>query len=260
MDEAPSAVRSANDTSHPGSGRPPGPQADNRATKLAKGKTSMILARLFTLSFLVVALSACAGEVKREIVIGSPRNIQVAVPPTASVQLSLPPGDSVIEASEDGDLKADMQIRCGSETDACARHAAEVQWKVASSDTRLELSFTPDSAFQFNNSDTTTHVWVPADRPVTVNMSAGELEIRRVSGCLDVDMSAGDISIEVPAASVRTAHLDANVGDASLATPDNSMEGRRRLLVGAEVNWDKGEGACALSVDLGAGDIEAKLY
>jgi len=220
----------------------------------------MILARLVVLTSLTIALTACAGEVRRDVVVGSPRNVQVAVPAAATLQLTLPPGDSVIEAGDDSELKADMEIRCASATDACAKRAAEVQWIVASSDSKLELSFSPDSMFEFRDSETTTHVWVPADRPVTVSMSAGDLQIRRVSGCLDVDLSAGDVSIEVPAASVHTAHLDANVGDASLATPGNSIEGRRRLLVGAEVNWQEGEGSCALSVDLGAGDIEAKLY
>jgi len=220
----------------------------------------MIVARLVILATMAAALSACAGEVRRDVVIGPPRNLEVAVPASASVQLSLPPGDTIIEGVSEGGLKADMQIRCASATGGCADRAAEVQWKVTSSDTKLELAVSPHSMLAYRDAETTTHVWVPLDHAVSVSMSAGDLEIRNLSGCLDVAMSAGDVSVEVPAASVKTAHLDANFGDASLAMPGNSIEGHRRLLVGAEVNWQDGAGSCALSVDLGAGEIQARLY
>ena len=59
---------------------------------------------------------------------------------------------------------------------------------------------------------------------------------------------------------MRSARLDANFGDASLALRGDTIEGRRPMLVGAEVEWQEGPGACTLSVDLGAGDIQATLY
>jgi hypothetical protein len=114
--------------------------------------------------------------------------------------------------------------------------------------------------FAYRDTDTTTHVRVPDDRVLLVYMSAGDLDIARVSGCLEVHVKAGDVSVEVPSADVRTARLDANFGDAALALPGDTIEGRRPLLVGAEVEWQEGPGACALSVDLGAGDIQATLY
>ena len=56
-----------------------------------------------------------------------------------------------------------------------------------------------------------------------------------------------------------TVWLDANFGDASLRLQDEGIEGRRPLLVGAEVFWDQGKGPCDLAVDLGAGDIMTRL-
>jgi hypothetical protein len=114
--------------------------------------------------------------------------------------------------------------------------------------------------FAYRDTETATHVWVPEDRVLLVDMSAGDLDISRVSGCLTVRIKAGDVSVNVPAASVRTVWLDANFGDASLAFEGDTVEGRRPMLVGAEVDWREGKGACALSVDLGAGDIQATLY
>ena len=53
--------------------------------------------------------------------------------------------------------------------------------------------------------------------------------------------------------------LDAAFGDASLAVRDGYIEGRRSMLVGAEVDWNGGEGPCELFVDLQFGDIDVEL-
>jgi hypothetical protein len=153
-----------------------------------------------------------------------------------------------------------MDVRCAEASGGCADRAAAMQWLVESSDSVVKLTATPESMFAYRDTETTTRVQVPDDRVLLVYMSAGDLDIERVSGCLEVHVKAGDVSVEVPSVNVRTARLDANFGDASLALPGDKVEGRRPLLVGAEVEWQDGPGACALSVDLGAGDIQATLY
>ena len=75
----------------------------------------------------------------------------------------------------------------------------------------------------------------------------------------DIDMMAGDVQVEVAAASVKTAHVDANFGDVSLVTTGDAHEGPRRLLVGAEMDWQEGSGDCALAVDLTFGDVTVTL-
>lgn len=204
--------------------------------------------------------AACAGEAHRDVVVAGPHVVELAVPATASLHFFIPPGEAVIEGTDDDGLKAEMEIRCESATGACAKRAEQVRWQVDASETAVSVSAAPESMFSYRNADITTHVWVPSERNLAVEMSAGDLEIRHVSGCLVVDMTAGDVQVEVPEASVRTAHLDANFGDATLVTSRDSIEGHRRALVGADVNWSGGQGACALSVDLDFGDVEAKLY
>ena len=216
--------------------------------------------RLLMVLPFAVSLVACAGEVRRDAPIGSPRTVEASVPAAARLEISLPPGEAVIEGGSGDALKARMDVRCHDATGSCADRAARMHWVIDSSDSAVKLTATPESMLAYRDTDTTTHVWVPDDRVLLVNMSAGDLEITRVSGCLEVHVEAGDVSIEVPTASVHTAWLDANVGDASLALNGDTIEGHRRLLVGAEVDWQEGSGACALSVDLGAGDIQATLY
>ena len=206
-------------------------------------------------------LAACAGEPsRRDVLVGGPRVVELSVPATAALYVAIPPGEAIIEGTGGDGLKAELEIRCDSATGACARRAEQVRWRVDASDATVTVSAAPESLFSYRNADITTRMWVPNDRTLGVTMSAGALEIRRVSGCLDVDMTAGDIAVEVPEASVRSAHLDANFGDASLITAHDAIEGTRRVLVGADVNWEGGQGTCALSVDLNFGDVEAKLY
>jgi hypothetical protein len=207
-----------------------------------------------------MSLAACAGEVRRDVAVGAPRTVEISVPAAARVELTLPPGEAVIEGGSGTALKAQMDVRCADAAGACADRAADMHWLIDSSDSVVKVTATPESMFAYRDSETTTHVWVPDDRVLLVNMSAGDLNIERVSGCLEVHVKAGDVSVEVPTTSVRTAWLDANFGDASLALHGDSIEGHRRMLVGAEVEWKDGPGACALSVDLGAGDIQATLY
>jgi hypothetical protein len=206
-------------------------------------------------------LVACAGEpTRREVLVGGPRIVELSVPEAAVVHVAIPPGTAIIEGRDGDGLKAELEIRCESATGACARRAEQVRWVVDASDATVNVSAAPESMFTYRNADITTRLSVPNDRALGVRMSAGELQIRRVSGCLDVDMTAGDVNVEVPEASVRSAHLDANFGDASLITAHDAIEGTRRVLVGADVNWAEGQGTCALSVDLNFGDVEAKLY
>ena len=221
----------------------------------------MTAARIVLVWGLTGIMAACAGEPgHRDVVVGGPHTVELTVPPTAAVHVAIPPGDAIVEGTDNDGFKAEMEIRCESETSACAKRAEQVRWVVDQSDTAVSVSAAPEAMFSYRNADITTHVWVPSERSLAVVMSAGDLEIRRVSGCLDVDMTAGDVEVEVPEASVRTAHLDANFGDATLVTSRDSIEGHRRALVGADVNWAGGQGACALSIDLNFGDVQAKLY
>ena len=219
----------------------------------------MTAGRVVLILGLTGTMAACAGEARRDVLVGGP-HVEITVPATASVHFAIPPGEAVIEGTDTDGIKAQMEIRCESATSTCAKRADEVRWLVNASDTAVNVSATPESMFSYRNADVTTHVWVPSARTLAVEMSAGDLEIRHVSGCLDVDMTAGDVEVEVPEASVHTAHLDANFGDATLVTTRVSIEGHRRVLVGADVNWDGGQGPCALSVDLNFGDVQAKLY
>ena len=220
----------------------------------------MVDKRLLMVLLFAVSLAACAGEVRRDVPIGSPRTLEVSVPEAARLEISLPPGEAVIEGGSGSTLKAEMDVRCHEATGSCADRAGKMRWLLDSSDSAVKLTATPESMMAYRDTETTTRVWVPDNRVLLVNMSAGDLSIARVSGCLEVHVKAGDVSVEAPMASVHTAWLDANFGDASLALKDDTLEGHRRLLVGAEVDWKEGSGACALSVDLGAGDIQATLY
>ena len=207
----------------------------------------------------VILIAACAGT-SPEVLVGPERTAELVLGSGASVAIALPPGEAIIEGVPGGNvLRADMEIRCPSATGACARRAADARWVIEPGASQVTLR-PSEGSFAFRDMEATVRVSVPDDRPLRIDMPAGDLTVKRVSGCLVVDMEAGDVEVEVPAASVRSARADANFGDASLDLPGDSIEGRRPMLVGAEVEWQEGSGACDLAIDLSFGDIRVNLY
>jgi hypothetical protein len=214
-----------------------------------------------TIALLAFSLftTACASA-PRDVVVGPPRIVDVVVPPGATISVQLPPGEAVVEGVAGGNLHAELELRCADAAGACAKRAADLTWEVEQGADAISLRPSSVSMFGYRDTEASVRVLVPADRALHVRMNAGDLDIRRVSGCLTVKMGAGDVSVEAPLADVRTAHVDANFGDARLVIGGAGEEGRRPLLVGADANWDEGTGPCALAVDLNFGDASVTLY
>ena len=112
---------------------------------------------------------------------------------------------------------------------------------------------------KYRSGQVTTTIRIPEVSELNVNMTAGELNIHGVQACLTVDMSAGDIDVEIPEELVASVMLDAGVGDASLRVDDRYRSAPRSWLIGAELFWDQGGGLCHVDVDLQAGDISVEL-
>ena len=207
----------------------------------------------------VLALTGCASVGERDTLVGQP-GLELAAPAGVSVKVIVPPGEAVIEGVSGNQVKAEMEIHCAADDDGCANRFSDTEWSAQITNDHLVLKPSRDSLYSYRDADVTTRIWIPADRPLEVDMDAGNLKLLRVSGCLTVNMDAGDITVETAASGVGSAHLDANFGDVSLDAGSGWIDGNRKLLVGAEVEWDSGAGECHLSVDLQFGDVEVTLY
>lgn len=212
------------------------------------------------IAILALLFAAACSSPPRNVVVGTARLVDVAVPPGATISVRLPPGDAIVEGVAGGNLSAELELRCAEATGACAKRAEDIRWIVEHGEGSISLRPSSVSMFGYRDTEATARVQVPEDRALRVEMSAGDLEIKRVSGCLTVEMGAGDVDVEAPREDVRTAHVDANFGDAALYVDGEGGKGRRRLLVGADAEWDEGTGPCALAVDLNFGDATVTLY
>lgn len=213
--------------------------------------------RLF-LPVCLLALTGCVTYV-------APRDMEVASSAALSVgigrhlELHIPAGEITVRPSADDQLHASARFFCATNDDRCRENASRATITHSESDGRSVLNFTPGSAYSQRRANIVYDVQVPQVDRLAVRVPAGDVHIDSPTGCLDAALKAGDLSLRAPLADVRTVILRARVGDASLTLPERGEEGRRPLLVGASVDWERGEGECALRATLLAGDIKARL-
>ena len=100
-------------------------------------------------------------------------------------------------------------------------------------------------------------ILVPQGRSLEVDFPAGELSIRGVRGDLNVDAGAGEISIVIREADVRSVRLGVGIGEASLSVAGRNIEGSGWL--GQKVRWGEGAGASRVAVNLGVGELGVTL-
>lgn len=205
-------------------------------------------------------LSACASySGPKEIVVGQEKTIDIPIAGDSRVDLRIPVGEVFIEGVSGNRLQADMVILCADEEGSCARRLSDVAFVTSIEGDHVIVRTSKNGSMKYRDADVRTHVRIPAVRSVHVNMTAGDLNISKLLGCLTIDMGAGDVDVDLAQSLVASVHLDAGLGDASMAVDGRHRDARRALLVGAEMDWDQGTGDCRVDVDLQAGDIFLEL-
>lgn len=188
------------------------------------------------------------------------RHFKFAVPLNVELVLDFPVGEIEVRGIEGDELLARLEIQCPVGNSSCTRRAETVEFVVQSKSDTVRLGLTRDGMTGYRNQHVTLEIDVPLSRKLHIMTGAGALLVTGVKGCLSVDMFAGEASVYVPADRIGSVVLDAGVGDASLRFADGrQFEGRRALLVGAEVDWGGGAGPCNLAIDLQFGSINAVM-
>ena len=202
-------------------------------------------------------LVGCVSSGVRDVEVTPPKTLDTQI--GSSLVLNLPVGDFVVESSEDDLLHVAVRFFCSADGETCRKKAQEAGIVIAQQGDTSTLSFKPSSAYTTRHADLRFTVQVPDIEELDIDMDAGALAVGLPSGCLNVRAGAGDVSIQVPAASVGTVKLDANIGDANLQTPGKEVFDERKLLVGSEVLWEEGTGSCTLRAKLQAGELSVRL-
>ncbi len=211
--------------------------------------------KLFCTSIALLTTLCSIGVVAEE----GERNIslQQDVANAELIRLSVPAGEVDIVGIAGTNLVAEVTAICEDEgRKACLNLLKELGWaqKIGST---ADFLLMPDGTSHFNNVKVKVKIGVPQDKPLQVNLSAGELSIADTSACLTAEVSAGQINIDLKESQLATAELSAKVGDVKLNTAkDGDVSGARSLLVGAHLEW-QGTGSCHTKAKVLAG--EAKL-
>ena len=153
------------------------------------------------------------------------------------VKLKLESGAYKIQPS------ADNSLRITWSGDSVERPIVEVSIQTSGNAAEIKVHSTPHNNFHAT-------IEIPAKTDLHVRLTAGDLNVSRISGSKDIESRAGDIEIDIGEAS-DYAHVDASVmaGDLSAAPFKVSKGGLFRSF-----KWN-GPGAYSLHAHLLAGDL-----
>lgn len=215
--------------------------------------TNILCAGLALLGAFCSAL-AFATEGERHI------SLQQGLAKAELIRLSVPAGDVEIVGITGNELIAEVTAVCeDEEREACLSLLKELGWAQKIGNT-ADFLLMPDGASHFNNVKIKVKIGVPQDKPLQVNLSAGELSIADTSACLTAELSAGQIDINLKESQLASAALSAKVGDVKLTTAkDGQVSGARSLLVGAHLEWQQGTGICHTKAKVLAGEVKLAL-
>ena len=216
----------------------------------------------FLLVLSTIVLSACASHPDRaKLKSVAPDSVAtVSLDGATRVELVIPIGEARITPTDSGVVRASLGVLCKPESKKCRRRAEALQLEVRRIDNAILIVPNITSRSGYGNGDVLYRAEIPPSVSLVVDMGYGDLEIEGHASDLDVKLSAGDVSIRMPVESVANVMLDAQVGDAELNLPSVHIDGPRKLLVGAEVEWSEGEGKHSINARLNAGAIDVELY
>lgn len=176
-----------------------------------------------------------------------------------SVFIDFPVGELVVEGSRSNRVEVDLTIHCRESHAPCLEQAERVRVVSRTRGGRRMVEVQGFPTWKNHRMHLRGTIWVPAQRPLEIDMGVGKLEVRRVAGDLVADLGVGEVTVSAPHAGVRSAHLHAKVGEVTLWLPDGPVEGDRSLLIGSKLSWAEGPGAADLAVHAGVGEVMVRL-
>jgi hypothetical protein len=194
------------------------------------------------------------------VVIGEPVYL-VPIPQGKAFEVSFKVGELQIEARPVFDARLEIHATCKEVSeDFCRRRVARLTLKTTDLDDRVRVELTGMSRREMKKLGVEATIVVPERAPLIVKMGIGELEIDAGLADLDVGMSIGDLTVDAPSDRIAVVGITTRIGDASLETKDDFRDGRRKMLLGAKLQWDEGPGDSSIAVKLGIGDAKVRLH
>jgi len=211
-------------------------------------------------TLIILLTSSCAVvNTHPNVKVGPIQEIDLTIAKDTIIDLNITAGEVVIESSPGEQLRAEMTVECPGINSECAKRMAGLEFVSSIKDKHLKMSTNRNSFFQNYNANLSVKFFVPKSQQLNIGMDAGTLYINNIDACLNVEMSAGDIDINMFESNMASVYLDTAFGDVSLNVDGRHQNESRPWLVGGEIIWDQGKGSCQMKVDLQAGTISVDL-
>lgn len=212
----------------------------------------LALAGLFGLGLAAAFLPAAAAAVTRTF------ERVVALEPSQALRLDLRYGEIHVECGEADQVELELRVRCTSRREKCDERLAAVELACEPHGRTLEVRV--DGLRRFSTHSTHVELWVrvPPDRPLDIDLGAGEVRVTGLERDLRVHLGAGSIQVRMPEAAVHSVDARAGVGEASLSGRRVRVEERRHL-VGGVAHWSGGPGEARVDCQVGAGEVAVRL-
>jgi hypothetical protein len=175
------------------------------------------------------------------------------------LRIDFPAGELTIVAADVVDVSATMTARCNDSDDYsdCEERAERVRLlsDVQGGTLRLKLEGLPKA--NRHGFSIELRLEVPKSLGLSVDMGAGEVDIRGMEDDVTVELGAGDATVHAPEQSIHSVRLTVGLGDATLVHGHDRIEGKG--FISKSLRWHEGRGPARIEVDLGVGDIDVAL-
>lgn len=173
------------------------------------------------------------------------------------VEVRLPIASVRIEPSADDRVHVDLEVRCSNDSERCRERAERLTLESNHDGTTLRVHVEGMEGLNSLSLKVRGRILVPNGKAIDVNLPVGELQIRDVSGDLDVDVGCGEVGIVLREHDVQSVRMGVGVGEATFSVAGRHIEGEGWL--GQKVRWSKGPGVSRVAVSLGVGELGVRL-
>lgn len=213
--------------------------------------TSLALAAL-ALAVMVLVPPAAADERRVRNLTGD-----LATTGIERIELRLPVASVRIEPSPDDRVHVDLEVRCSFDSEGCEERAARLSLDFTREGTTLRVRVDGMQSLHSLRLKLRGRILVPNGKAIDINLPVGELQVRGVTGDLDIDVGCGEVGIVLREHDVRSVRMGVGIGEANFSVAGRHIEGEGWL--GQKVRWSEGPGVSRVAVSVGVGELGVKL-
>ena len=173
-----------------------------------------------------------------------------------SVRVRFPVGELKISAAAVSEVHTALEVRCERLSEAlCAKYSRRLRLEGIDREGVVEVRLVGLPKWKLRKLQLDGVVTVPSWAPLDVQVGIGDVDIYPGDRDLGVRMGIGDLTVHVPRERVHSVRAATRIGDASLRGAIDRA-GKRRMLLGARLNWTEGEGEIDIALGLRIGDAK----